>query len=287
MPELPEVETVCRGLAKSITGKTLERLELRRKSLRFPFPRGMAQKCAQQRITAIRRRAKYILIDLANGQTIIAHLGMTGRMVIAAAGEKYTPEKHDHVIFHFADGGRVVFNDARRFGVLDIAPVHMLEASAHFAHLGPEPLEDTFTPEYLAAKLATRKTPVKIAIMDQEVVVGVGNIYAAEALFAARIDPTRPAHTLGKAEVKKLWAEIRTVLQKAIAAGGSSIRDYVQSDGELGYFQHHWAVYGKEGEKCPRCNTRSAKTAPLQKNAEITKITQGGRSTFYCPHCQK
>lgn len=283
MPELPEVETVCRGLAKAITGKTLARLELRRKGLRFPFPRGIAQKCAQQRVTAIRRRAKYILIDLANGQTLIAHMGMTGRMVIAAADEAYTPEKHDHVIFHFTDGSRVVFNDARRFGVLDIAPVHMLAASTHFAHLGPEPLEDTFTPSYLAAKLATRKTPVKIAIMDQEVVVGVGNIYAAEALFAARIDPTRPAHTITKAEVKKLWAEIRAVLQKAIAAGGSSIRDYVQSDGELGYFQHHWAVYGKEGEKCPRC----AKTAPLQNSHGITKITQGGRSTFYCPRCQK
>ncbi len=287
MPELPEVETVCRGLAKSITGKTLARLELRRKGLRFPFPRGIAQKCAQQRVTAIRRRAKYILIDLANGQTLIAHLGMTGRMVIAAADETYTPEKHDHVIFHFADNSRVVFNDARRFGVLDIAPVHMLDSCTHFAHLGPEPLEDTFTPSYLAEKLATRKTPVKIAIMDQEVVVGVGNIYAAEALFAASIDPTRPAQTIGKAEVKKLWAEIRAVLQKAIAAGGSSIRDYVQSDGELGYFQHHWAVYGKDGEKCPRCGKDAGKTGPLQKGGEIMKITQGGRSTFYCPRCQK
>lgn len=287
MPELPEVETVCRGLAKSITGKTLARLELRRKGLRFPFPRGIAQKCAQQRITAIRRRAKYILIDLANSQTLIAHLGMTGRMVIAAAGETYTPEKHDHVIFHFSDGSRVVFNDARRFGVLDIAPAHMLAETAHFAHLGPEPLEDAFTPEYLAAKLATRKTPVKIAIMDQEVVVGVGNIYAAEALFAARIDPTRAAQSLRKAEIKQLWTEIRAVLNKAIHAGGSSIRDYVQSDGELGYFQHQWAVYDKEGEKCPRCKTAPRKTDPLPKTGGIMRITQGGRSTFYCPHCQK
>lgn len=280
MPELPEVETVCRGLAKTIAGKTLAQLELRRKGLRFPFPRGMAKTCAAQRITAVRRRAKYILIDLENGHSLIAHLGMTGRMVFAAAHEAYIPATHDHVVFHFTDGSRMVFNDARRFGVLDILPAAALDSAAHFAHLGPEPLEDTFTAGYLAARLATRKTAIKVAIMDQEVVVGVGNIYAAEALFAARIDPRRAANSLGKAEVKKLWAEIRKVLEKAIAAGGSSIRDYVQSDGELGYFQHQWQVYGKEGLPCPRCSRH------LPKRGEITRITQGGRSTFFCPHCQ-
>lgn len=281
MPELPEVETVCRGLAKTLTGKTLARLELRRKGLRFPFPRGMAPRAQNRRITAIRRRAKYILIDLEGEDTLIAHLGMTGRMVIVAADEKHAPEKHDHVIFHLSDGSRVIFNDARRFGVLDIARRDGLAASAHFSHLGPEPLEDAFTPAYLAQRLAARKAPVKLAIMDQELVVGVGNIYAAEALFGARIDPQRPACSLGKAEIRRLWTEIRAVLHKAIAAGGSSIRDYVQSDGELGYFQHQWAVYGKEGQKCPGC------TCPLPKTGGIKRITQGGRSTFYCPHRQK
>lgn len=280
MPELPEVETVCRGLAKTIAGKTLARLELRRKGLRFPFPRGLAQTCAAQRITAVRRRAKYILIDLENDFCLIAHLGMTGRMVFAGAHEAYTPATHDHVIFHFTDGSRMVFNDARRFGVLDISPKDALANAAHFAHLGPEPLEDAFTPDYLAARLATRKTAVKVAIMDQETVVGVGNIYAAEALYAARIDPRRPAASLNRGEVKKLWTEIRKVLDKAIAAGGSSIRDYVQSDGELGYFQHQWRVYGKEGAPCPRCSRH------LPKRGEITRITQGGRSTFFCPVCQ-
>jgi len=281
MPELPEVETVCRGLDKTITGKTLARLELRRTGLRFPFPRGLVQKCAGQRVTAIRRRAKYILIHLASGDVLIAHLGMSGRMVIAAPDEKYIPEKHDHVVFHFKDGSRVVFNDARRFGVLDIAAEKDLPQSRHFAHLGPEPLGADFTPAYLAQKLAGKKTAIKIAIMDQAVVVGVGNIYAAEALFDARIDPTRAAQTLKPAEIKKLWAAIRHVLEKAIAAGGSSIRDYVQSDGELGYFQHQWAVYDKEGEKCRGC------TCPLPKTGGIKRITQGGRSTFYCPARQK
>lgn len=281
MPELPEVETVCRGLAKALTGCTLARLELRRRGLRFPFPRGLAQKCAQQRITAIRRRAKYILVDLSGGDTLIAHLGMSGRMVIVGRDEKHRAEKHDHVIFHFTDGTRVVFNDARRFGVLDIAAQKDLARSRHFAHLGPEPLGDDFTPAYLAARLANKKTAIKIALMDQALVVGVGNIYAAEALFEARIDPARAAMTLSSSEIKKLWAAIRKVLDKAIAAGGSSIRDYVQSDGELGYFQHQWAVYDKEGQKCRGC------TCPLPKTGGIKRITQGGRSTFYCPARQK
>jgi formamidopyrimidine-DNA glycosylase len=281
MPELPEVETVCRGLDKAMTRKTLLRLELRRKGLRFPFPRGLAQKCAQQRITSIRRRAKYILIHLASGDVLIAHLGMSGRMVIAQKDEKYRPEKHDHVIFHLGDGSRVVFNDARRFGMLDIAAEKDMPRSRHFAHLGPEPLDSDFSPAYLAEKLAGKKTAVKLAIMDQALVVGVGNIYAAEALFEAKIDPARPAATIKPAEIKKLWAAIRHVLEKAIAAGGSSIRDYVQSDGELGYFQHQWAVYGKEGEKCRGC------TCPLPKTGGIKRITQGGRSTFYCPARQK
>ncbi|MDY0009533.1 MAG: bifunctional DNA-formamidopyrimidine glycosylase/DNA-(apurinic or apyrimidinic site) lyase [Bdellovibrionales bacterium] len=289
MPELPEVETVCRGLDKTMTGKTLARLELRRKGLRFPFPKGLAARVQNRRITGVRRRAKYILIDLAgdtpdnpeNNDVLIAHLGMTGRMVMAAADEKYTAEKHDHVIFHFTDGSRMVFNDARRFGVLDIAAAADVAQTRHFAHLGPEPLDDSFSAAYLNEALANKKTAIKIAIMDQETVVGVGNIYAAEALFDARIDPARPANSLTKGEVKKLWAAIRAVLQRAIAAGGSSIRDYVQTDGELGYFQHQWAVYGKEGEKCRGC------TCPLQKTGGIKRITQGGRSTFYCPARQK
>jgi len=281
MPELPEVETVCRGLQKSIAGKTLARLELRRRNMRFAFPKGLAQTSAGAQITRITRRAKYVLMHLNNGHVLLAHLGMSGRLTIADVKDTQKPGKHDHVIFHFSDGSRVLFNDARRFGLLDIARADDMDAHRFFAHLGPEPFAKTFSPEYLAQKLAGKKTAIKIAIMDQRVVVGVGNIYAAEALFESRIDPTRPAGSLTGPEIKKLWTAIRAVLTRAIEAGGSSIRDYVQTDGELGYFQHQWAVYDKAGEKCKGC------TCPLQKTGGIRRIVQGGRSTFYCPTRQK
>jgi formamidopyrimidine-DNA glycosylase len=281
MPELPEVETVCRGLQKAIQGKKLVRLELRRRDMRFPFPKNLVAATSDTLIKNITRRAKYILIHLDNGQIILVHLGMSGRLVIAEAKDKTQPAKHDHVIFHLGGGTRVLFNDARRFGLVDLATAETLPAHRFFAHLGPEPFDDTFTAKSFAQSLQNKKVAIKLAIMDQRVVVGVGNIYAAEALFDAGIDPTRAAGSLTPAECKKLWAAIRAVLTRAIKAGGSSIRDYVQTDGELGYFQHQWAVYDKQGEKCRKC------TCPLQKTGGIKKIMQGGRSTFYCPTKQK
>lgn len=281
MPELPEVETVCRGLQKSIAGKKLSRIELRRRDLRFPFPKNLVSATAGTKIKNISRRAKYVLIHLDNAQVILVHLGMSGRLVIADAKDKTQPAKHDHVIFHLHGGGRVIFNDARRFGLVDLAAQDSIESHRFFAHLGPEPFDAGFTAKSFAQSLHNKKVAIKLAIMDQRLVVGVGNIYASEALFDARIDPARPAGELRPAEIKKLWAAIRAVLQRAIDAGGSSIRDYVQTDGELGYFQHQWAVYDKQGQKCRGC------TCPLQKTGGIKKIVQGGRSTFYCPARQK
>lgn len=281
MPELPEVETVCRGLQKSIQGKRLARLELRRRDMRFPFPENLVTAATGATITQITRRAKYILMHLDNGHVLLIHLGMSGRLVIADAADKTPPAKHDHVVFHLDGGMRVLFNDARRFGLVDLATADTLPAHRFFAHLGPEPFDDAFTAKSFATHLKNRKIAIKPAIMDQALVVGVGNIYASEALFDAKIDPTRPADSLSAAEAKKLWTALRAVLTRAIAAGGSSLRDYVQTDGELGYFQHQWAVYGKQGEKCRNC------TCPLQKTGGIKKIVQGGRSTFYCPTKQK
>lgn len=281
MPELPEVETVCRGLSARILGDTIDYIDLRRRGLRFPFPPAL-KKLHGQKIRAIERRAKYALLHLDDDRTIILHLGMSGRLLICERDEKTPPSKHDHVIFHFKSGRRVLFNDARRFGVLDIAGTAELPAHKFFAHLGPEPLDHkAFTAKVLLEKLQGRKTPLKVAIMDQAVVVGVGNIYASESLFMAGIDPRMPAAALDAAQAKLLVRAIRDVLNRAIKAGGSSLRDYVQTDGELGYFQHDFAVYDRAGEKCRGC------TCSLKKTGGIKKVTQGGRSTFFCETRQK
>ena len=276
MPELPEVETVCRGLSKAMKGRKISGIRLHREGLRIPFPPALA-KLRGVKVTGITRRAKYILIALDDKKTIIVHLGMSGRMTVCGADEKNKTEKHDHMVMMLDDGCRIVFNDPRRFGLADLAETKALETHRLFKHLGVEPMGRDFTPAYLAAKLKGKKISVKLAIMDQRVVVGVGNIYASEALFSARIDPRRAAGSLTVPEIKKLTSAICDVLARAIKAGGSSLRDYVQADGELGYFQHHWAVYGKEGEKCRSC------TCVLKKTGGVHKITQGGRSTFYCP----
>lgn len=270
MPELPEVETVMRGLAKAMEGHRIRSVAIARENLRIPFPANL-QSLKGRRIGKFHRRAKYILMQ-AGGDTLILHLGMSGRMTINPAKKA----RHDHMTIMLDDGTAVVFNDPRRFGLVDLCPTSELERHRFFNHLGPEPLEKTFSADYLAKKLKGKKVQVKVALMDQRIVVGVGNIYASEALFDAAISPLRLSATLKKPEIEKLVAAVRKVLKKAIAAGGSSLRDYVQADGELGYFQHHWAVYDKEGKKCPRC-----------KKANIARVTQGGRSTFYCPRCQK
>lgn len=272
MPELPEVETVMRGLARAIKGRRIIKVEQKRKDLRIPFPRDI-QSIAGTKVRDLSRRAKYILLHLSDGRDLVIHLGMSGRMTINPAA----PDKHDHFILTFDDGTTTVFNDARRFGLVALMPAAGRDAHKLFAHLGPEPFDKAFSAGYLRGMLEGRKSDIKTALMDQRLVVGVGNIYAAEALYLARISPLRKSGSLNAAEAARLVKAVRQVLDKAIAAGGSSLRDYVQADGELGYFQHKWAVYGKEGAACPRRGC----------DGLIRRTVQGGRSTFYCPDCQK
>ena len=275
MPELPEVETVCRGLASRLEGRRLTRLELRRPNMRFPFPVGLSSLVEGRTVAAIKRRAKYILMMLDDGGVLIAHLGMSGRMVIGPA-EGLELEPHDHVVFETEDGTAVRFNDARRFGFLDYCRAEDLAAHKLFADIGPEPLGNEFSGPVLAAKLLGKMAPIKAALLDQKIVAGLGNIYVSESLYWAGIAPTRLAGTVQGETADLLVASIRQVLLNAIAAGGSSLRDYVQATGELGYFQHQWAVYGKEGEPCPGCTCKIG----------IERIVQSNRSTFYCARRQ-
>ena len=276
MPELPEVETVCRGLAHVMDGRRLVRLDLHRPDLRFPFPHGLRERVEGRRIEAVARRAKYILIRLEDGGTMIGHLGMSGRMMIGRDTNEPLG-RHDHVVFAVEDGVTIRFNDPRRFGFLDFAEADALSAHPMLATLGPEPLSDAFTGAVLAQRLAGRKTSIKAALLDQKTVAGIGNIYASEALYWAGISPRRSAEHVAGARAERLVDAIKTVLTRAIAAGGSSLRDFVQTSGELGYFQHEWAVYGRDGEPCPACDC--GKT--------IEKFVQNARATFYCPRRQR
>jgi len=273
---------VVRGLARSLSGKLLERLDLARPDLRSAIPPGLAAQIAGKRLERVSRRAKYILMHFAGanspaGGVVIAHLGMSGRLTIAPPGKAPPREKHDHAVFHFADGTELRLNDARRFGLLDYGEEATLAEHPRFRHLGLEPLGNEFNGPTLAALLHGKKTSIKAALLDQRVVAGIGNIYACEALYGAGLSPKRLAKTVQGDRAERLATAIRDVLTRAIAAGGSSLRDYVQTSGELGYFQHHWAVYGKEGERCPGCDCKTG----------IRRIVQGGRSTFYCPTRQK
>jgi formamidopyrimidine-DNA glycosylase len=276
MPELPEVETVCRGLATVLEGRALARVELRRPDLRFPFPPELRARTEGKTVASVRRRAKYILIHLADGPVVIAHLGMSGRMLIGQAGAEPL-DRHDHVVLTTDAGIEIRFNDARRFGCLELAEADRLDEHRLLAPLGPEPLGNAFSGPVLAERLAGKVTPIKAALLDQRVVAGLGNIYVCEALYQAGLSPRRLAATIAGARADRLAAAIRDVLERAIAAGGSSLRDYVQTSGELGYFQHQWAVYGKEGEPCPGCRC----------DGTIRRIVQSGRSTFYCPDRQR
>jgi len=283
MPELPEVETVRRGLLPVMEGVVIARADVRRPDLRWPFPDRMADRLTGQRVNALRRRSKYILADLDSGETLIIHLGMSGRMLISGdpLGQFHhdhpAPEKHDHVVLDMANGARITFNDARRFGAMDLAVTETLEQHKLLAVLGPEPLGNTFNETYLAERLKGRNTPIKSALLDQRVVSGLGNIYVCEALFRAGIAPTRKAKDISKARIHALVPIIRQVLTDAIQAGGSSLKDYRQADGELGYFQHSFDVYDREGQPCrtPDCP------------GVITRIVQSGRSSFYCAQCQR
>jgi formamidopyrimidine-DNA glycosylase len=291
MPELPEVETVCRGLAGVVEGHRFTRVLVRRKDLRIPFPPRFAESLTGRRVEKIRRRAKYILMDLDDGQVLIVHLGMSGRMVVDASGTP--PAKHDHVIFTTDDKVEIRFNDPRRFGLMTLVTRAELETHKLFRHLGPDPLTPAFTAAALSAALKGRKTSIKAALLDQRIVVGVGNIYACESLYRAGISPLRKAGTVAGERAVRLVPAIQKVLREAIAAGGSSLRDHVQPSGELGYFQHAWKVYGREGESCA-CVAQNTKTSAKAPKATgnnkgkgiVRRITQGGRSTYYCAGCQ-
>jgi formamidopyrimidine-DNA glycosylase len=282
VPELPEVETVRRGLEPVLTGRRIDRAEVRRPDLRWPLPERMAERLTGARVTALRRRSKYLLADLDRGETLIVHLGMSGRMLVsgamlgAFAHPHPAPEKHDHVVLDIEGGARITFNDARRFGAMDLAATEAVETHRLLAGLGPEPLGNAFDAQRLAARLAGRVTPVKAVLLDQRVVAGLGNIYVCEALWRARISPLRLARDVTAEEAERLTAAIRAVLAEAIAAGGSSLRDYRQADGELGYFQHSFAVYGRAGAPCPTPGCPGT----------IARDVQSGRSSFHCPVCQ-
>jgi formamidopyrimidine-DNA glycosylase len=271
MPELPEVETIVRALAARLVGRRISTLEQRRPDLRFPLPEHLAARLVSRRLQRITRRAKYILADLDDGQTLLFHLGMSGRLLFD--GPPAGP--HEHVTFGFDDGTRLRFVDPRRFGLLDLAPTSCLQQHPRLAGLGLEPLAPSFTGEALAAVLAGRRSPLKSALMDQHLVVGVGNIYACESLHQARLSPRRTAGFLNPAQARRLAAAIQGVLNEAIAAGGSSLRDYVQTNGELGFFQDRFAVYGRVGLPCPACGR------------PIEKLVQANRATFWCRRCQR
>lgn len=276
MPELPEVETVVRGLRPHLVGRRIARLVQRRPDLRTALPRDFAARVEGRRVTALERRAKYILAHLDDGQILIVHLGMSGRLVLLNRPNSEAGP-HDHVEFTIDDGRLVRFSDPRRFGMMDLLTHTAMGQDKRFAELGPEPLAEEFTPSVLAQALAGRGSPIKVALLDQHVVAGIGNIYACEALHIAGISPKRKAGSVQGERAVRLVHAIKDVLRKAIEAGGSSARDYVQASGELGWFQHQWAVYDREGTPCPGCDCGRG----------VKRFVQGGRSTFYCAQRQR
>jgi len=283
MPELPEVETVCSGLRPAMEGNIINKLELRRNDLRWPFPEDMADRTNGKRVIGVRRRAKYILIDLSSDQTIIIHLGMSGRILIDTTNKEifnYNSnlfEKHDHVILYMQNGTLITFNDARRFGAMDMAPTKTLDTHWLLKRLGPEPLGNGLNAEYLANRFKNKNTAIKTTLLDQLIVAGLGNIYVCEILFRSGVSPQKNTNKLEMKEIERLVKFTRSVLIEAIEAGGSSLKDHRQTTGELGYFQHSFSVYGREGEKCVNDNCQTI----------IKRVIQSGRSTFYCSKCQR
>jgi formamidopyrimidine-DNA glycosylase len=320
MPELPEVETVMRGLAARLCGRTITHAEVRRADLRWALPPYLAARLTGARVLDLRRRGKYFFIRLDGGDSLLVHLGMSGRMSVSPAAEPHrmpaaepqkihaaephgmpaaepqkihpaephqqfaaeaheppAPVAHEHLVLRTDDGWRVSFVDPRRFGCMDLVPTAGEDSHRLLAGMGPEPLDPAFTPAVLSAALAGKRTPIKAALLDQGVVAGLGNIYVCEALFAARISPRRLAASVAGARAARLVPAIKATLTAAIAVGGSSLRDYRQPSGELGYFQHAWQVYGREGERCAACPGC----------AGISRIVQSGRSTFYCARLQR
>lgn len=273
MPELPEVETTRRGLLSAVKGRHIESVELRRADLRMPFPRRLAAKLAGATILDVRRRAKYLLLDLSTRDILLVHLGMSGSFSVLHSDE-HTPRTHDHELFELDNGTRMVFHDPRRFGVIDLLPKTAETTHKLLAHLGPEPLSDAFSETYLKTALSKRSGPIKTALMDQKLVVGVGNIYASESLFKARIHPAEIAAKSAK-KAAAIIPSVRTTLEAAIASGGSTLRDYVGANGSGGYFQHEFLVYERDGKPCFVCGTT------------IQHLVQAGRSSYFCPRCQQ
>jgi formamidopyrimidine-DNA glycosylase len=293
MPELPEVETVRRGLAPAMVGARIVSVEQRRPDLRFPFPERFAERLAGREVTALGRRAKYLLADLSSGEVLIMHLGMTGRFSVKLNGATYTPGEfyegaggeraHDHVVFRLSNGAVVTYNDARRFGFMDLAPRTGLEGNRHFRGIGIEPLGNELSGEAIARLFRGRQTPLKSALLDQRLIAGLGNIYVSEALFRAGLHPETAAGRLAtptgkpRPKAQRLADAIRAVLTEAVAAGGSTLRDYAHTDGSLGDFQHAFQVYDREGQPCvtPACG------------GTVRRLVQSGRATYFCPVCQR
>ncbi|MCA6107602.1 bifunctional DNA-formamidopyrimidine glycosylase/DNA-(apurinic or apyrimidinic site) lyase [Bradyrhizobium cenepequi] len=294
MPELPEVETVRRGLQPSMEGAKILKAEARRKDLRFPFQKDFVARLEGQTVAGLGRRAKYLMADLASGDVLLMHLGMSGSFRVLKDDDNIAPghfhyernqdRTHDHVIFHMSSGAAIIFNDPRRFGYMKVIARNAIEDEPLLKGLGPEPLGNEFDAAMLARSCANKKTSLKAALLDQRVVAGLGNIYVCEALFRARLSPRRLAATLAMKKTgeptehaKRLVPAIHDVLNQAIQAGGSSLRDHRQTNGDLGYFQHSFQVYDREGEKCPTPGC----------GGTVKRFTQNGRSTFWCPKCQK
>jgi formamidopyrimidine-DNA glycosylase len=294
MPELPEVETVRRGLEPALVGARIERAELRRPDLRFPFPKDFSARLAGQTVRGLSRRAKYLVADLSSGEALIMHLGMSGRFLVERAdraasapgtfyhGAGEGVRAHDHVVFHLSNGARITYNDVRRFGFMDLVPGETLAGSRHFARMGIEPLGNALSAGAVAALFRGRRTPLKAALLDQRLIAGLGNIYVCEALFRAGLDPAAPAGALSGPDgaagpaAERLARAIRDVLAEAVEAGGSTLRDYAHPDGGSGAFQHRFRVYDRAGAPCvaPGCA------------GTVVRTVQAGRSTFACPACQ-
>jgi formamidopyrimidine-DNA glycosylase len=293
MPELPEVETVRRGLEPAMEGARFIKVEARRPDLRWPLPKDFVARIEGKRLIGLGRRGKYLLADLSSGEVLIMHLGMSGSFRVASNGQTKTPGEfhherskasgHDHVVFHMSSGASVTFNDPRRFGFMKLVPRSDLDREPLMRALGPEPLGNAFDAALLAKSCAGKKTSLKAALSDQKVVAGLGNIYVCEALHRARLSPKRRASTIASKSgvpnerAERLVDAVKAVLNDAIKQGGSSLRDHRQTSGELGYFQHHFRVYDREGERCPTTGC----------SGTIKRIVQSGRSTFFCPVCQK
>ncbi|HKD46797.1 MAG TPA: bifunctional DNA-formamidopyrimidine glycosylase/DNA-(apurinic or apyrimidinic site) lyase [Rhizomicrobium sp.] len=293
MPELPEVETVRLGLRPALEGHTILEAQTRRSDLRVPFPARFAERLKGRKVKQLSRRAKYILAELDSGESLVIHLGMSGRISVYTDGKQkrlgdyvYNPAppdaghgKHDHVVIETDAPAKIVFNDHRRFGLMVLVPTDALDRDKLFKDIGIEPLSKKFDARFLGSALEGKKTSIKAALLDQRIVAGLGNIYVCEALFLARISPKKLAGAVKKEEIAALVKAIKSVLKDAIAAGGSTLRDHAQATGDPGAFQHHFRVYDREGKPCRNTETKCRGT--------IKRIAQGGRSTFYCPSCQK